>query len=275
MSHHKVSACINGGMCQCGLIAVRGGFFFVAPVEVDNDQICTFFFYFIDICYQLSPAFQVCIQLIDTDQAYFNAFDVDDSRLVISKCSDAGIFQSVLSIRIALGTIVTGMVVGKVCSLHRTGSQDGSILRISLERVLFVGSCLGGSQSTFEIDDGKIILFQIRLHILEEIIGTVQRIIGVQTCIGVKIFICSKCTVTHQADGDAGLGCQCILWRSSFRGSGLGGSLRGYFVLACVWLDCRNFVKSQKQKDKSNAGKDTEKCDIQIKLALPVSVFFP
>ena len=53
MSAHKISTKVNGKMSKCGLIGVWNGFFFISPVEDNDDQLCAIFFYLGNFVFQL------------------------------------------------------------------------------------------------------------------------------------------------------------------------------------------------------------------------------
>ena len=140
MSDYQIGACIDCGMCQCGLITVRNCFTVISPVEVDDDQVCPLFFY------GVNGAGKLCLTLADllvnsryTNQSDFNALDLKNSGIVIAKGSDSCIFQCGLRFGQTGSSIIFRMIVSKVGSFDRTVRKCGNIGRIAFVDIALAG----------------------------------------------------------------------------------------------------------------------------------------
>ena len=85
---YKIGPEINGEMSECSLITVRNFFFFVSPVEDNDDQLCTIFFDFFNILFQLFLSVEMIIKFINTDHTDFDTINLRDRGFIIAKMND-------------------------------------------------------------------------------------------------------------------------------------------------------------------------------------------
>lgn len=86
MSDYQICPCINRCVCQCCLVAVWCCLAVRSPVEIYDDQVCTLFFYCIDIICQLCPALTyLFVNGRYTDKSDLDAFDLKNRGIVVAK----------------------------------------------------------------------------------------------------------------------------------------------------------------------------------------------
>ena len=140
MSDYQICPCINRCVCQCCLVAVWCCLAVRSPVEIYDDQVCTLFFYCIDIICQLCPALTyLFVNGRYTDKSDLDAFDLKNRGIVVAKSRDPCIFQSGLCFGQTGGSVIFGVIVGKVDSLDRTVRECGNIGRISFINIALAG----------------------------------------------------------------------------------------------------------------------------------------
>ena len=111
-----------------------------SPVEIYDDQVCTLFFYCIDIICQLCPALTyLFVNGRYTDKSDLDAFDLKNRGIVVAKSRDPCVFQSGLCFGQTGGSVIFGVIVGKVDSLDRTVRECGNIGRIAFINIALAG----------------------------------------------------------------------------------------------------------------------------------------
>ena len=94
VSTYKIGTKINCKMSKRSLITVRDFFFFVSPVEDNNDQLCTIFFNLFNILFQLFLSAEMIIKFINTDHTDFDTIYLSDRGFIIAKMNDTCCVQS-------------------------------------------------------------------------------------------------------------------------------------------------------------------------------------
>ena len=74
-----------------------------------------------------------------TDKSDLDAFDLKNRGIVVAKSRDPCIFQSGLCFGQTGGSVIFGVIVGKVDSLDRTVRECGNIGRISFINIALAG----------------------------------------------------------------------------------------------------------------------------------------
>ena len=119
MSDDHISPLIDCQMCKRYLIFIRDSNKLIAPVKNCHNNFRSVFFEFCNITFYLWYAFQMIIQLIDTEKSDFDAFDPDHRRIIVAKSFDSIFFQGIYRILKALLSIVMAVVICHICCFPR------------------------------------------------------------------------------------------------------------------------------------------------------------
>ncbi len=170
-------------------------------MEDDDYKLCTVLPDSGNIGPELSGALQMVIQLIDADQPDLDAFDIYDSRFIISKMYDSLCVQSLQGIREALFSVIMAVIIGGIHGFHRTAGEDTRKFSRCLESKLLVLPFFRVCKSAFKIGNGQVVRFKDTFDIGEKIFFAVFIKICIQTGVIIKGFVGSKGTVPDDADG--------------------------------------------------------------------------
>ena len=206
MTAYQVGSKVDGKSAQGGLVGIRNGFFFISPVENDDNQFGALIFYLINIVLQLLFTIKVVVLLINTYKTDLHPFYVHNSSFIIAKVNDSCGVQCVHSVLEALLAVIKAVVVGCIYRFHRaTGVNSGKGSR-GFDCKGFVLAVIAFGESSLIIGNSQIICLENAFYILEKIFLSIAFEICVQAGIVIEIFICAKGAVTNHADGEGNRG---------------------------------------------------------------------
>ena len=204
-SEYEICACINRGMRQLSLKIIQSRYQFNAPVEMNNDQICSVLFRLSYGTLDQIHTFKSVFQRIDANECSLDSIQIHIGDIFSRAPVHASRIHRVLRILCTLVAVVIGVVIRKRHNLYAAFIENlrKGRVRLECERFVLPVALIQGCQRSFEIRKGRVILTQDRLHLLEEITVAVHRLISIEAGILTEIDIRSQCAVTDRRDRHA------------------------------------------------------------------------